>query len=116
MYLGHIEIFVKNPLKSKEFYTEILGFIVEDIQQDKYVWLRKGEIEILLRPRQNDLQINNYQNTNIGIVIYTDDLVREVKELTSKGLKFKGTDLSEKCLTFTDPDGNWFSLVNPKDH
>lgn len=116
MNIGHIEIFVEDPLKSKEFYKDVLGFTIEDIQKDKYVWLKKGQTEILLRPRKNHLQIKNYQGTNIGLVLYTDDLDKTVKELTSKGLNFKGTDLSEKCLTFTDPDGNWFQLVNPKDH
>ena len=116
MNLGHIEIFVRDPLKSKEFYKDILGFTIEDIQKDKYVWLKKGHAEILLRPRKNSLQIKNYQSTNIGLVLYTDDLKSAVNELTSKGVKFEGTDLSEKCLTFTDPDGNWFQLVNPKDH
>jgi catechol 2,3-dioxygenase-like lactoylglutathione lyase family enzyme len=116
MNLGHIEIFVKDPLKSKEFYKDVLGFTIEDIQKDKYVWLKRGEALILLRPRKNRLEIKDYQSTNIGLVLYTDDLDKAVKELTSKGLKFKGTDLSEKCLTFTDPDGNWFSLVNPIDH
>ncbi len=116
MNLGHIEIFVKEPLESKEFYKDVLGFTIEDIQKDKYVWLKKGQTEILLRPRKEQLQIMNYQSTNIGLVLYTNDLDKSVKELTSRGLKFKGTDLSEKCLTFTDPDGNWFSLVNPDDH
>ena len=116
MNLGHIEIFVKDPLKSKEFYKDVLGFTIEDIQKNKYVWLKKGHIEILLRPSKNSLLIKNYQSTNIGLVLYTDDLKSAVKELTSKGVKFEGTDLSEKCLTFTDPDGNWFQLVNPKDH
>ncbi len=32
MKMGHIEIFVKNPLEAKEFYIDILGFTVEDIQ------------------------------------------------------------------------------------
>ncbi|UCG69119.1 MAG: VOC family protein [Thermoplasmata archaeon] len=116
MNLGHIEIFVKDPLKSKEFYKNVLGFTIEDIQKDKYVWLKKDQTEILLRPGKNHQQIMNYQSTNIGLVLYTNDLDKSVKELTSRGLKFKGTDLSEKCLTFTDPDGNWFSLVNPIDH
>ena len=116
MNLGHIEIFVKSPLKSKEFYKDVLGFTIEDIQKNKYVWLKKDQTEILLRPRKSRLQIKNYQSTNIGLVLYTNDLDGAVKDLTSKGLEFKGTDLSEKCLTFTDPDGNWFQLVNPKDH
>ncbi len=116
MNLGHIEIFVKDPLESKEFYEDVLGFTIKDIQKDKYVWLKKGQAEVLLRPRKNHLEIKNYQSTNIGLVLYTGDLEKAVEDLTSKGLKFKGTDISEKCLTFTDPDGNWFQLVNPNDH
>ncbi len=36
-------------------------------------------------------------------------------EMISKGLEFRGTDGSDECLTFTDPDGNWFQLTDP-DH
>ena len=36
--------------------------------------------------------------------------------LEEKGLRFRGNDGSHKCPTFTDPDGNWFQLVDPSDH
>jgi hypothetical protein len=48
--------------------------------------------------------------------MYTNDLEETVDAFKKKGLEFKGTDGSEKCLTFTDPDGHWFQLVNPEDH
>ena len=116
MIFGHIEIFVKDPLKSKDIYCDILGFQIKDIQQNKYVWLKNDQIELLLRPKNKDIKIDSYQDTNIALVFYTDNLNETVNELRSKGVIFKGTDLSEKCLTFTDPDGNWFQLVNPNDH
>ena len=31
--------------------------------------------------------------------------------LRERGLEFRGTDGSESCLTFMDPDGNWFQLA-----
>ncbi len=92
--LGHIEVFVKDPMASKEFYSGVLGFELDKIQQDKFVWLRAGEYTILLRPAAES----------------------ERTDLENKGLVFKGTDGSERCLTFTDPDGNWFQLVNPDEH
>ncbi len=88
MKIGHIEIFVKDPLQAKEFYIHILGFTVEDIQKDQYVWMKKGQSEILLRPRKNQVLIEDYQSTNIGIVLYTENLDKTVEELTAKGLKF----------------------------
>lgn len=112
---GHTEIFVKEPLISKDFYEKILGFDLVEIQSDKFVWMKLGEILFLLRPGKNDLQVNEYKNSNSGFVLYTDDIEEARNELTTRGLAFKGTDGSDNCLTFTDPDGNWFQLVNP-DH
>ena len=43
------------------------------------------------------------------------DLEKSRNELISRGLIFRGTDGSDECLTFTDPDGNWFQLTDP-DH
>jgi catechol 2,3-dioxygenase-like lactoylglutathione lyase family enzyme len=113
---GHIEIFCTNPLKSKDFYVDVLGFELMEVQANKFVWLNKNESLILLRPGKKVSRSLSYQNTNIALVLYTKDLAAAVEELTSRGLRFKGTDGSDKCLTFTDPDGNWFQLVNPDDH
>jgi len=113
---GHIEVFVKDPLVSKDFYTDVLGFELETIQQDKFVWLKSGSYVILLRPGKAPEAAANYQTARTGFVMYTNDLDKTGAELLSRGLMFKGTDGSDRCLTFTDPDGNWFQLVNPDEH
>ena len=118
LQIGHIELFVKNPLASKDFYCNILGFEEVTIQAGNFVWLKKDYLEILLRPQISEPTSigDKYEKSNIGMVLYTDDLQQTAKELKSKGLTFKGTIDTEKCLTFTDLDGNWFQLVNPSDH
>lgn len=113
---GHLELFVKEPVTSKDFYLNILGFKLIEIQNGKFVWLNKDSITILLRPGKSAVPAENYQSANIALVLYTDDLERCAEELKSKGLEFKGTDGSSRCLTFTDFDGNWLQLVNPKEH
>ncbi|MBS1517150.1 MAG: VOC family protein [Bacteroidetes bacterium] len=115
MKIGHLEIFVKDPIASKDFYEKILGFTVTEIQHDKFVWMNLDDTQILLRPGKNDLRTDEYNNSNIGIVLYTDDVDRKKSELENRGLVFSGFDGSESCLTFKDPDGNWFQLVDP-DH
>ncbi len=112
---GHTEIFVKEPLISKDFYENILGFDLVEVQSEKFVWLKLGENLFLLRPGKNDLHADEYIKSNSGFVLYTDNLDKTKNDFISRGLEFKGTDGSENCLTFTDPDGNWFQLVNP-DH
>lgn len=113
---GHIEVFVKDPMISKDFYIDILGFELETVQNGKFVWLKSGNYVILLRPGKETELAENYQSAKTGFVLYTADLDSAKKELQNRGLVFKGTDGSERCLTFTDPDGNWFQLVNPAEH
>ncbi len=116
MKIGHVEIFVSDPMKSMEFYSEFLGFEVTNVQSDKFVWLKNGDLEFLLRPGASNTTAQDYTETKTGFVLYTDDLNETRSNLEEKGSEFLGTDGSEKCLTFTDPDGNWFQLVNPNDH
>ncbi|MCC6740837.1 MAG: VOC family protein [Planctomycetia bacterium] len=113
--VGHLEVFVPDPMRAKDFYVHILGFEVGEVQHEgKVVWLAKDDFTLLLRPGQPDAA-PRYQEAATAIVLYTDDLDAEVKSLKNRGLVFKGTDGSDRCLTFTDPDGNWFQLVNPQE-
>lgn len=47
---GHIELFVASPQESKRFYRDVLGFEVTVEQGEDFIWLKSGEVEILLRP------------------------------------------------------------------
>ena len=72
--LGHIELFVRDPARSRDFYRDVLGFEVVAQQGDKHIWLKSGEIEILLRPGIESPTAKNYQEATVGFVMYTDDL------------------------------------------
>ena len=118
MKFGHIEIFVKNPIESKKFYEDLLEFEIITVQGDNFVWLKSGDSVFPLRPGNysSGSHAVEYGKSDIGLVLYTDNLEKTSEKLRAKGLEFKGTDGSDKCLTFTDPDGNWFQLVNPENH
>jgi catechol 2,3-dioxygenase-like lactoylglutathione lyase family enzyme len=111
---GHVEIFVKDPLKSKDFYIDVLGFELIEVQGDSIAWLKMGENAVLLRPGKFNGHAGTYQTTNMAIVIYTDDVEGTLNRYKQRGLVIKGDDTG--CPVFTDPDGNWFQLVNPKEH
>src|SRR5215212_8406941 len=112
--LGHIELFVRDPLEARSFYRDVLGFEVTAVQ-GRHVWLRSGEIEILLRPGNNS-HADSYTAAGAAIVLYTDDLPATRALLQRRGVTFSGNDGSDKCPTFRDPDGHWFQLVNPAEH
>jgi len=115
--LGHIELFVRDPQRSRDFYRDVLGFEVIDEQGRGFIWLSSGGFQILLRPAgANTTTTSTYAESAIAFVIYTDDLPATLETLASRGLIPAGHDGSLKCPTFTDPDGHWFQVVNPTDH
>jgi catechol 2,3-dioxygenase-like lactoylglutathione lyase family enzyme len=116
MKFGHIEILAADPQRSKQFYSDVLGFELEVVQNGQNIWLKKGDSEILIRPGRPSQSASRYEVAPTGFVLYTDNVQDTLSELVARGLQVRGTVDSEKCYTFTDPDGNWFQLVNPHDH
>jgi catechol 2,3-dioxygenase-like lactoylglutathione lyase family enzyme len=115
MRLGHIEVFVSAPLASRVFY-ERLGFVHEETQGGRFVWLSSGEVKILLRPGRRAPVPAAYGEASSAIVLYCDDLEAAMARLRAAGIEFSGTDGGASCPTFRDPDGNWFQLVDPRAH
>ena len=114
MKIGHLELFVKDPLISKDFYESVLGFEVAAEQGPEYIWLRSGEIELLLR-KGNPASSPTYEAANSAIVLYTGDLTGTAEQLAQRDVGLCDMPGSAGCLAFTDPDGHWFQLVNPDD-
>lgn len=114
--LGHLELFVQDPLKSMHFYCDILGFQLVDNQNDQFIWVKSGAIEILLRPGKSFPSQKNYGDSSMGIVLYTSKLEDTVNRLKELGVTHWGQDGNINCPTFTDLDGHWFQLVDPNNH
>ena len=113
---GHLEILSADVARARRFYEDILGASVTVEQGENLVWLEMDGLEILLRPGQPHKPAGRYEDAPTGFVLYTGNLEQAREQLAGRGLVFQGTVDSDKCLTFTDPDGNWFQLVNPHDH
>lgn len=106
--IGHIERFVADTLKSKEFYVKSLGFEPVVAQPGGLEWVRSGEMEILLRP---GVALNSADyRSGTALVLYADDLESYVNGLKSSGIEVSNAD-GDACATFRDPDGYWFQVV-----
>lgn len=114
MQIGHTELFVRDPAASRDFYERVLGFEVVAVQHDgRIVWLRLGDAQILLRPGPAPAAAADYQHAGRAIVLYCDDLDATLRTLAGRGLVLRGDD-GPGCPTFTDPDGHWYQLVDPR--
>lgn len=119
VYPGHFELFVRDPAVARNFYERVLGFTLTAVQgdNDEFIWLELGGRELLLRPGNPPAGGSSYHAAGVAIVLYTDSLAATAALWRERGLEFHGFDGSLDCLTFTDPDGHWFQLVDPSsDH
>lgn len=114
---GHIELFVGDTKRARHFYEHVLGFAVVAVQGERgeYVWLSLGNLEFLLRPGRPASTTMSYHQTDVAIVLYTDNLPETADAWRRRGLAFSDDD-GPDCRTFTDPDGHWFQLVDPDAH
>ena len=64
---GHIEVFVTDPARSKRFYRDVLGFEVTATQGDRFVWLQKGDVEILLRAGRPPQPASRYEGASSSV-------------------------------------------------
>ena len=95
MRFGHLELPTSDPAASMAYYVDTLGFELVANQGDTFIWVKKGGLEILLRPR------GDYPMPNV--VFYSDDPASEVEGARRQG----------ECWHFEDPDGNGFQVVDP---
>jgi len=112
MRLGHLELFVADPLRSLEFYRDVLGFEVADVQGGRFVWVRAQGLELLLRPDRRQQAEPGPAHSGPMVVLYTEDLDGAARVLTGRGVSLRALEGDPGGFSFSDPDGHWFQLVN----
>jgi catechol 2,3-dioxygenase-like lactoylglutathione lyase family enzyme len=130
--LSHVNVFVVDPDRAKEFYTDKLGFEVRsDATMDGLRWLTVGpkdqlDLNILLARPQPPMFSEEDAETLLRLVakgvmgagvIETDDIQSAYEELKSKGVTFLQEPVERPYgieAMFRDDSGNWFSLNQHK--
>jgi catechol 2,3-dioxygenase-like lactoylglutathione lyase family enzyme len=102
MRFGHLELFVADPLRSLEFYTDDLGFQLIENQDDRFIWVERGGLTILIQPGKG--------GGSTCVVYYTETLDEEVAALRERGVKL---EFKANCYHFRDLDGHEFQIVHP---
>jgi len=106
--IGHLEVFVQDPVASRDWYVHVLGakFVAD---QGLAQWVALGVVEILLRPGSGSVA-GAYRATSVAPVLYLSDLDGFRERLESNGVAVTHGD-DDECLTFQDPDGHWYQAT-----
>jgi len=128
--LSHISIYVLDQDSAYDFYINKLGF---EVRTDAPMgpdmrWLTVGpkdqpDLEIILAPVKAGMMFTEetaemmktlLAKGAMGAGVFeTHDIMATYKELTAKGVKFKGEPKVQPYgieAIFVDDSGNWFSL------
>lgn len=107
-----IPVIVSDTKKAKEWYTEKLGFEVQD-EMDHWVVVGPPESSTGIHLCPNE----TLEPGNTGILFFDDDIENTCQKLKSKGVEFSRDlakaewDENMRYATFKDPDGNEFWLM-----
>jgi catechol 2,3-dioxygenase-like lactoylglutathione lyase family enzyme len=130
--LNHVNVFVLDQDRAKQFYTETLGFEVRnDSILDGFRWLTVGpkdqpDLAILLAypappmfsPEDAETVRALVAKGSLGGGVFdTDDCRRTFEELSAKGVTFLQEPAERPYgveALFRDDSGNWFSLTETK--
>lgn len=130
--LSHVNVFVLDQDRAKDFYTQKLGFEVRnDATLDGFRWLTVGpkdqpDLNILLaKPAppmfsEEDAALLRgliAKGVMAGGVIDTDDCRKTYSELKAKGVTFLQEPAERPYgieALLRDDSGNWFSLTQRK--
>jgi catechol 2,3-dioxygenase-like lactoylglutathione lyase family enzyme len=130
--LSHVNVFVLDQDRAKEFYTKKLGFEVRnDATMDGFRWLTVGpkgqpDLNVLLaKPAppmfsEEDAALLSgliAKGVMAGGVIDTDDCRKTYEELKAKGVTFLQEPAERPYgieALLRDDSGNWFSLTQRK--
>ena len=109
-------VYVKDQDKALDFYGKGLGFekLADYTPPGNPRWLtvapKVQNIEMTLYPPQPEAR-------TVTWTLETDDCRKDFGELKSRGIRFEEAEPKESpwgiAATFSDPDGNKFSLYQP---
>ena len=106
--VGHLEVFVADAVRSRDWYVRILG-AKSVADQGQFQWVELGGFELLFRPGA-PVFASSYRETGNAMVLYVDDLAAFRSALESEGVAVTHGD-DDGCLTFQDPDGHWIQAT-----
>lgn len=118
-----LELFVENIEKSKEFYSDVLGFSLPKDTNKNYIPVRKGDVVLGLGemenlPENHPLKVPRGQQIGLGVEIVLE--VEDIKDVYNKVVEKEypiQTELTKRPwgledFRIIDPDGYYLRITS----
>lgn len=125
-HIAHIALVVADYDEAIHFYTEKLGFRLEEdtLLSDTKRWVivsppGSAGCQLLLAKAANEEQqsrVGNQTGGRVFLFLYTDDFWRDYNDMLSKGISFIREPITEPygiVAVFADLYGNLWDIIQP---
>ena len=109
--VDHVVLHVDDVLRSKKFYTEILGMTAYR-EADGQVFLHAGQQGVAFFKKQGDAPLtpgNDLNHLALNVASGTYETLEA--ELEEHGVSVSGRPGEDRCIYFRDPDGHRLQLM-----
>jgi catechol 2,3-dioxygenase-like lactoylglutathione lyase family enzyme len=107
--LDHVVLHVRDPQKSKKFYTDILGMQVYRDSQWQ-VFMHAGHQGVALFKRDGAASAGGDLN-HLALNVASGTYESLKAELEAHGIAVSGRPGDDRCIYFSDPDGHRLQLI-----
>ena len=117
MRLHQVLLEVKNVDRSREFYTETLGFkLLYDFSPRYLAVVTPNKLQIGFHPREKGVSPSRNKNKTVGIEFEVENVDSWYQRLRKLGVKFTDKPKNawgEREARFRDPDGYRLAISSP---
>ena len=108
--VDHVVLHVKDPQKSKKFYTEILGMTVYR-DSDRQVFMHAGQQGVALFRNDGGVPVAGGDLNHLALNVAGGTYESLKTELEAHGVAVSGRPGDDRCIYFSDPDGHRLQLI-----
>ena len=106
--IDHMVLHVKDPQRSKRFYTEILGMTAYRDFSDQ-IFMHAGSQGVALFRREGSGTGGDLNHLALNVAGGTYESLKA--ELEAHGIAVSGRPGDDHCIYFSDPDGHRLQLM-----
>ena len=108
--IDHVVLHVKDPQRSKKFYTEVLGMTVYRDFPDQ-VFMHAGGQGVALFQREGDSATAGGDLNHLALNVAAGNYESLKADLEAHGVAVNGRRGDDRCIYFNDPDGHRLQLI-----
>lgn len=112
--IDHIVLHVRDPERSKAFYTDVLGMTLQSEYPGRIRLKCGAQLVALFRAPDGDDFATHHDVNHVALNVRRGTYEEIRATLEAVGITVSGRPGDDRCIYFSDPDGHRLQIVVPE--